>query len=61
MFQGEYRGKKVHDPDLEAVLERSKSRGVESMIITGTSLAESRDALAMAERYGTSSSFSGAC
>lgn len=60
MFQGKYRGKQLHSPDFEAVLERSKARGVESMIITGTSHAESRDALAMAERYGTSSSDSGA-
>jgi Tat protein secretion system quality control protein TatD with DNase activity len=52
MFQGNYRGKQAHAPDLEAVLQRSEERGVETMIITGTSLEESKDALEMAERYG---------
>jgi Tat protein secretion system quality control protein TatD with DNase activity len=54
MFQGNYRGKQAHAPDLEAVLRRSKDRGVETMIITGTSLDESKEALEMAERYGAS-------
>ncbi|KAJ9120033.1 hypothetical protein QFC22_002930 [Naganishia vaughanmartiniae] len=51
MFQGNYRGKQVHEPDLPAVLDRSKAMGMETMIITGTSLAESKEALEMAERY----------
>lgn len=52
MFQGNYRGKQLHPSDLEAVMRRSKERGVETMIVTGTSLDESKTALAMAERYG---------
>ncbi|KAI5453828.1 hypothetical protein NCC49_005638 [Naganishia albida] len=52
MFQGNYRGKQLHPSDLEAVMRRSKERGVETMIVTGTSLNESKTALAMAERYG---------
>ncbi|KAJ9103742.1 hypothetical protein QFC21_002202 [Naganishia friedmannii] len=51
MFQGNYRGKQVHEPDLPAVLERSKAMAMQTMIITGTSLGESKEALAMAERY----------
>lgn len=38
------------------MLERSKTAGVQSMIITGTSLAESKQALEMAQRYGASGS-----
>lgn len=38
--------------DLAAILERSRAAGVQSMIITGTSLAESKEALEMAARYG---------
>ncbi|KAJ9091751.1 hypothetical protein QFC19_008961 [Naganishia cerealis] len=52
MFRGRYRGKELHQADLSAVLERSKAAGVETMIITGTSLKESQDALDMAQRYG---------
>ncbi|GHJ83772.1 hypothetical protein NliqN6_0174 [Naganishia liquefaciens] len=51
MFQGKYRGKQVHEADLDAILERSKAAGVQSMIITGTSLSESKQALDMAARY----------
>jgi TatD DNase family protein len=43
---------KTTPADLVAMLERSKAAGVESMIITGTSLKESKDALEMAARYG---------
>ncbi|KAI9632991.1 uncharacterized protein MKK02DRAFT_35211 [Dioszegia hungarica] len=51
MFQGIYHGKKKHAPDLDAVISRAKSQGVQRMLITGTSLSESREALEMAKRY----------
>lgn len=51
MFQGKYHGRKRHDPDLPAVLERAKGKGVERILITGTSLEESREALNMAKQY----------
>lgn len=54
MFQGIYHGKKRHAPDLEAVINRAKAQGVERILITGTSLSESRAALEMAKRYGRS-------
>lgn len=45
MFQGEYHGKKAHDPDLGAVLERAKAAGVSQIIVTAGSLSEARQAL----------------
>lgn len=39
--------------DLEMVLERSRLAGVKSMIITGGSLFESKEALQLAETYGS--------
>jgi Tat protein secretion system quality control protein TatD with DNase activity len=38
--------------DLDMVLERSRLAGVKSMIITGGSLHESKEALQLAETYG---------
>lgn len=38
--------------DLDTVLERSRLAGVKSMIITGGSLHESKEALELARTYG---------
>ncbi|KAH7885939.1 hypothetical protein F5I97DRAFT_1809425, partial [Phlebopus sp. FC_14] len=51
-FRGTYHGKKKHEDDLGAVLERSRLAGVKSMIITGGSLQESRHAIDLAREYG---------
>jgi Tat protein secretion system quality control protein TatD with DNase activity len=45
MFLGEYRGKQAHPPDIDAVLSRAASAGVERAIVTAGSLEESRCAL----------------
>src|SRR5262245_41751411 len=37
--------------DVEAVLERARQAGVERLITIGTSIAESRAAVALAEKY----------
>lgn len=55
MYRGEYHGKNRHEPDIEAVVQRARDAGVERILITGTSMAESRDALSMAKRYSESS------
>ncbi|KZT30716.1 Mg-dependent DNase [Neolentinus lepideus HHB14362 ss-1] len=52
VFRGMYRGKRKHDDDLQAVLERSRAAGVKSMIITGGSLDESEEALELAKQLG---------
>lgn len=55
MFQGKYGGRKKHEADVKAVIERAKAKGVEKILITGTSLKESKDALEMAKEFGESS------
>lgn len=51
VFRGFHHGRKKHDDDLEAMLERCQNAGVKSMIITGGSLHESREALELARQY----------
>ena len=45
MFEGDYRGKQAHPPDIGAVLARAAAAGVERAIVTAGSLDESRAAL----------------
>ncbi|CAM8884850.1 unnamed protein product [Rhodiola kirilowii] len=52
MFKGIYNGKQYHKADIAAVLSRAWSAGVERIIVTGGSLEESREALAIAETDG---------
>lgn len=51
MYQGQYHGKNRHQPDIEAVVGRARDAGVEKILITGTSLSESRETLSMAKRF----------
>lgn len=51
MYQGEYHGKTRHPSDLEAVVKRAHEAGVERILITGTSLSESKAALDLAKKY----------
>lgn len=48
MYQGCYHGKKYHEPDLDAVLQRAWQAGVEKIIITAGTLAEAKAALELA-------------
>ena len=50
MFQGRYHGKQHHEPDLDAVLQRSWAAGVEKIIITAGTLSEARHALELSRR-----------
>ncbi|KAJ4485949.1 Mg-dependent DNase [Lentinula aciculospora] len=52
VFRGKYHGKNKHTDDFNLVLERSRVAGVKSMIITGGSLHESREALKLAKDHG---------
>ncbi|KAG2154672.1 hypothetical protein DEU56DRAFT_769703 [Suillus clintonianus] len=52
VFHGIHHGKKRHEDDFEAVLDRSRLAGVQSMIITGGSLRESKTALSLAAQHG---------
>jgi TatD DNase family protein len=51
VFRGRYRGHQKHIDDLSHVLERSRRAGVDSMIITGGSLSESKLALHLAKEH----------
>ncbi len=55
MFNGMYRGKSKHNGDLRDVLRRAALHGVERIIITGTSLEESRAALDLARHWNSES------
>ncbi|OBZ78767.1 putative deoxyribonuclease TATDN1 [Grifola frondosa] len=52
VFRGYRRAIKAHEDDMDAMLERSRAAGVKSMIITGGSLHESREALELARQLG---------
>ncbi|OVA17134.1 TatD family [Macleaya cordata] len=52
MFKGIYNGKQHHIGDVAAVLARAWSAGVDRIIVTGGSLEESKEALAIAETDG---------
>ncbi|KAL2464076.1 TatD related DNase [Forsythia ovata] len=49
MFRGIYNGKQYHVADISAVLSRAWSAGIDRIIVTGGSLEESKEALAIAE------------
>ncbi|XP_020571259.1 putative deoxyribonuclease TATDN1 [Phalaenopsis equestris] len=52
MFRGIYNRKQYHVSDIEAVLSRAWNAGVDRIIVTGTTLEESREALRIAESDG---------
>ncbi|SCU97822.1 LADA_0H08526g1_1 [Lachancea dasiensis] len=51
MYQGIYNGKKYHECDIQSVLHRAKLARVENMLLTGSSIQESRQAIEIAGRY----------
>eukprot|EP00966_Prymnesium_polylepis_P173079 4003268-Prymnesium_polylepis.2 len=56
MFQGSYRGKQAHPPDLDAVLQRAAAAGVERIIVTaGRREPETRAISAAPRASGTGS------
>ncbi|PWN50645.1 hypothetical protein IE53DRAFT_395025 [Violaceomyces palustris] len=50
VFRGKYHGKVVHQDDLDIVLKRARSAGVNGLIITGGSLDESIEAAQLAQQ-----------
>lgn len=51
MFHGSYHGKQHHQSDLEDVILRAKTFNVKKILVTGSSLAESRHSLELVDRY----------
>lgn len=52
MFSGIYNGSQKHKNDLDEVLQRSWNNGLQKIIITGTSLNDSKAALDLAQKNG---------
>lgn len=52
MYKGFYNGTKKHEPDLVNVLSRAWKLGLEKVIVTGTSLKESEEAVSIANTDG---------
>jgi TatD DNase family protein len=53
VFRGMYHGKKAHEDDLHEVVQRALNVGCTKMMVTGSSLKESRHAVDIAKRYRT--------
>jgi TatD DNase family protein len=52
VFTGKHRGKQLHADDFDQVMARAKRHGVQTMLITGGNLEESRHAVALAKKHG---------
>jgi len=51
MFQGVYREKSLHSPDLDHVLARARRSGAVRVFVTAGTVQESRDALNLAREH----------
>ncbi|KAI1017016.1 hypothetical protein LB504_006695 [Fusarium proliferatum] len=51
IFRGKYHGKERHPDDLDAIIGRAREVGCTKLIVTGSDLGNSRDALTLARDY----------
>ncbi|KAI5813927.1 hypothetical protein BZA77DRAFT_334694 [Pyronema omphalodes] len=51
MFSGIYHGKQYHESDLQDVISRAKQAGCKKLLVTGSDLVESGEALKMATEH----------
>ncbi|KAF5575224.1 DNase [Fusarium pseudoanthophilum] len=51
IFRGKYHGKERHPDDLDAIIGRAREVGCTKLIVTGSDLGNSRDALTLAKDY----------
>ncbi|KAJ1914417.1 hypothetical protein H4219_004797 [Mycoemilia scoparia] len=51
VFFGNYRGKQAHPDDFEQILQRSKDAGIVAMMVTGTNLKESQEAIELCRKH----------
>jgi len=52
MYQGLYHGTKKHEPDLDDVMERGWSVGLEKIIVTGGGFKDSKKGIEIAKTDG---------
>lgn len=52
MYSGMYNGSKKHEPDLEKVLERAWTAGVEKIFVTAGNVDEARNAANLCKDNG---------
>lgn len=53
MFKGKYHGKKQHETDLSNILNRCRLTNVDKLLITGSSLEESRHSIKLCSEFAT--------
>ncbi|TKA68032.1 hypothetical protein B0A55_08370 [Friedmanniomyces simplex] len=51
IFHGVHHGKRAHEDDLQHVVQRALEAGVRKMMVTGSDLQESKNAIKIAEEY----------
>ncbi|EMC97690.1 hypothetical protein BAUCODRAFT_122117 [Baudoinia panamericana UAMH 10762] len=51
IFRGIYHDKQAHEDDLQHIIQRALSVGVRRMMVTGSDLAESKNAVKLAQEY----------
>lgn len=51
VFTGVYHGKKVHDNDLDDIIQRALDIGCQKLMVTGSDLDESRHAVELAKAH----------
>ncbi|KAK3722678.1 hypothetical protein LTR37_002249 [Vermiconidia calcicola] len=51
IFRGVHHGKRAHEDDLQHVIQRARDAGVHKMMVTGSDLTESQNAVKLAEEY----------
>lgn len=61
MFKGEYHGKKCHDSDLPAVLQRAYSSGVEAVLCTASNAQEAQQTLQLCRQLAKTDSGERTC
>ena len=52
MYMGIYNGKKKHESDIDSILSRAWDAGLQKMMITGTTLSDSKKSIEMAKTNG---------
>ena len=61
MYQGLYNGSKKHEPDLDRVLQRAFSNGLQKIFVTAGNLEESQNAVKLVQQVDSQGQGSDSC